>query len=288
MLGATRLPVRRVMSELNKWHFLRDLSFQLSLACLLVSAIFSLFSPEAATLQSHVRYVLWSCLGCAVPVVYWVTISGVPGIVKPVMILFIAFFAWAAGQRSVSEFDRSYQVLNPPEFQNGRFIHQALGLSYAKLPHFEENLVPRFFPSGTRPEESTRNRLRKGERVLLNQMTLVRASPLRESAPTMIHFEIANFHPVSRETFVRDIRNHEANWRSRPTTRITRPTQGCWIAGRDMLEFEVLVTSLNVTSRFVHLHDGDFLLTFVFTTTREEDRPLFDEFLKSIRFDSAE
>ena len=287
-IGTTTLPAARAIPVSEKRHPLRDFGFQLSLACLLASTTFSLFRPEAETLQTHLQCVLWSCLGCAAPIVYWVLISGVRAMVKLVMILLIALLAWAAGQRSVSEFDRTYQVLSRPELQNGRFIHKSLGLSYAKLPNFEENLVPRFFTKGGRPVEPDRNRLREGERVLLNQMTLVGTSPVREIAPTIIHFEIANFHPVSQETFVRDIRNHESIWRSKPGTSIIQPTRGSRIAGRDMVEFEVLVSRLNVTSRFVHLHNGEFLLTFVFTTKREADRPLFDEFLKSIRFGTAE
>src|SRR5690348_1967407 len=98
-------PVASPSVKSGRWTFFWDLSFQLSLACVLVSAIFSFFRPEAETSQVHAQNVLISCLGCAIPVVYWVAICSLPRSLKLLLIPGIVGFTWTAGQLSVLEFD---------------------------------------------------------------------------------------------------------------------------------------------------------------------------------------
>ena len=285
---AENLPAESLKAASDKGHSLWDLGFQFSLVCFFLASAVHLFSPDASSLAAYRQYVLWTILGCTIPVCYWIICSKIRGIIKASLILAAVIVALIKGTHAVSEFDRANKILAPPELRDGRFVQAALGLSYAKLPDCEHNLVPKTMSTAKKTDDSVPGRMRFGQRVRLHQMTLTRSTAEREFAPTMINFEVACIPIDSLDTFVRNIKNLEADWRSGPTVRIVRSTHGSWHHGRELLEFEVFETRLKLTTRFAYFHEGNFLLTFVFTTTREADRQIFDDFLKSIRFGPKE
>ena len=90
----------------------------------------------------------------------------------------------------------------------------------------------------------------------------------------------------SQVSFVKDVQIQEMRLCAMLKMQAIEKTQISRIAGRDLIEFVLLGTRPQVTSRHVHLRHGDYMLTFVFNSARDEGRMLFDDFLNSIRLES--
>jgi len=72
-----------------------------------------------------------------------------------------------------------------------------------------------------------------------------------------------------------------------PNIRVIRHAHVSNIGGIDTVEFDTINDLTHRLSRNVHIRKGTFQFNFSFDAEENADQTVFDEFLKSIRLDSA-
>ena len=286
----TAIPSRQAISSgADKPQPLRDLLFQLSFGSFCIAAVLFMIKPEVDSFSLQQCYLWFMGLSCTIPISFWILNLSASRALKIGLCLAVVFAAWKVGERSASDYEKSLTVLAPPELRQGRFIHETLGVSYAKLPNFEENLelkLTRLQNPQAGSQQGGGNRIRVGEKAIVNQMSDARNLQPASPVKTMILFEVKRDTRKALNQFLTDIQIREANLSSLPNMRILSGAHSSQVAGREAIEFELIETRQQVTSRHVHLRQGDYTLTFVFNTASDADRGLFDEFLKSVKLET--
>jgi hypothetical protein len=194
-----------------------------------------------------------------------------------------------SGINSARQFDKSIRVLTPGKLKQGRFVHEALGLSYAKPPNCQEDLqsrIIRYQPHRMQLNKSPPMRLLFGEMAVINTIVLAPQTNEADSIPSVIHVELMLNRNPDETSFFREVRQREAYFASVPNIHIVRQMHRSKIAGMDVLEFEFIEQKQQLISRQVNLRAGRYLLGFSINAFRDDDLRLFDEMLTSIQIDS--
>jgi hypothetical protein len=264
----------------NRFYDALGIGFNIGLALIAIALVWDFWfgRPETNSIENAWLYLFTTGIGlsgvCWIgssPLRRWLKTAGVCGIV-------------VATVYNAIEISRSYdtdqRVLRPGRIDSGRFVHDALGLSF-RVPNLRPLL--NVSVSSSRPMERSAGkptRLRYGEEATLFKLAAPddpdgRSSPIRLSA-TPFRFS-------RLDIVVLQVRDNMATFASQPGERIARAISFRRVGKLDVMDFELMYEPKHILTRYVFVRSGSYLLTFVLRSPNEQDRELFDQFTASIR-----
>ena len=270
-----------VWKERSTW------ALQISLTMLVIAIVWQLIGSEAETLREHqVRLILLNA-GSIVAIGSWILGTDWPRYLKAVTFFAGSLTCLMLAVHSSREFDRALRVLQTPRIVGQRIVHEAIGLSYERPAEFHLNLKPSMMRKlTTHPNHGSNpaRRLLYGEVVMLGQLT---KPPEKGKSPTTINVIVGHELNLGLNGVVHEVKQIESLFASSPNNQITWPVHLSHLGRLETVEFEFIKTDTGTKSRYVFFRDGEYLINFAYSTARQSDIPLFDDFLNRVRLDSA-
>src|SRR5262245_2645483 len=266
-----------------------DFALQVCLFWLLAALVWCLLAPEPQTAWGYRLRLVSLGLSASLCCGFWLAGWHSARLTKCGAMAACLLAMLSAGIDSTRKFDAAGQVLARARVQEGRIVHEGIGLSYRLLPNLQVDLAPTITRSLSRRtgRSDSPPRLRRGE--VANVCQMIETASAKESGhgPAWIVLEVQRGRVANLNTFIRDVRREDAKWAALPNFTITRPTHLSRIAGIDMVEFEFVKEPQHLLSRQVYLRTETCVLHFLLNTETERDLPRFDEFLSSIRLERS-
>ncbi len=202
----------------------------------------------------------------------------------------LLLFALCTGANAFREYDAVAHILDPGRRQGDRIVHDAIGLSYSILPGSRVNarpLITKRLGEQDSHASDVLPRLKFGETAILSRMVLPVQPNESQRAPTSVIIEVQREHVKDLNQLFFNVRQQEKKWADIPNITITQHTRHSQIGGIDSVQFEFVEEPGHLMSRQVYFRSGQFVLNFMLNTDRDSERPLLEEFLKSVRLASG-
>jgi len=265
--------------------YTRDLAFHVSLSLFLVASCWQFFGSEPRSRTEFDLRIAALGIGYCLSLVLWFISSHWPTTIKVVGIIAGLLLAFTVARSLKKEFDSGFQVLNRASVKNGRVIHAGLGLSYSLPTQSRVNLQPLMLSRTSQASVNAKLpwRLGFGEMAILSRIEFAPGTSGPARGTSAIVFEVLRDRIRDLNSFIREVRVRELDLSREAHLQVVRHTFHRRLAGFDLVEFEYVEELAHRRGRQVYLQTGSYLLHFSFITHQDEDRWLFDEFLKSIR-----
>lgn len=188
------------------------------------------------------------------------------------------------------EFNTDLELLKPGRIENGRFVHDSLGISFDVLPNWETNLQPVASQRVAERGSNSKSRSTVDQRLHIGQPAVffrMRSSVAEQRSglgdpSTVVQLMGGPIYFRSLPNVVAKILDIQQSYTRRPTVEMRRPVHFFQIGPLDVAEFEYWDKEQNVISRHVFVRSGPNLLDLSCKTNREEELARFDQIVRSI------
>lgn len=272
----------------NGRSFWFDFSTQASFLVFFLSTSWYMFGPEAATRAENLVQLIVIGVSFLTSAWMWLSATTVPRSYRLAILASSAVIVVLICLQLIAEYEESYRILKLARIENGRIVHDAMGLSYGLLSDWNPDLTVRMTMNANStkiPEGRLAERLACGQSAVIGRE--IHHSPdSKNGIPSLITVEVEHDRSRVLNRFVRLVRSRELNLSTFPNIKLTQRTRDLQINGLHMVEYEFFEDRQKFYSRNVHLQAGKYILTFIMNSSVEADRERFDEFLRTIRVDS--
>ena len=261
-------------------------TFHLGLLMFVLGKIWQLFGEQpVVTDRENLLKLIIVCLGFGLAGAAWITglqvSNGLRAILFGLTFAFVTYYAVT----TYEELNYTGRALIPARVENGKWIHDGLGLSFTMLPDWQQTVSrPTIIASEYSPiGRERRVRLCPNELAVFSHLEHRNDQTNPVSAVSSIRVEALRrrFSDLSR--VVATAQQLQAGAERLPGFKLIHKVEFYRLHGFDVAEFRYVNQNLPSISRFLLARSGEFLLQIIMEATREEDFNQFQGFLDSIQ-----
>jgi hypothetical protein len=224
-------------------------------------------------------------LGIGLAGTTWIAGISAPLKMRAILILVsltaIAYYAVA----EVKKLTYTGNALTPPRVENGRWSHEALGLSFDVPPNTRETIArPQIITSDyRRSSRDHRLRLWPNERAVFSELEY-RSDRSGSSTPiSSIRVEALRCRFTAFSSVVASVHQLQTQYSNIPGVKVIKKSEFSHRNGIDFAEIECANEQRNLMMRVLFARSGEFMLFFHFYSPCDQEPIPYQKFFDSIR-----